>query len=156
MLPYLPDQKPKIIIAITFQILKHETTDQFLICTLSKSLQVDPYQTTTKHARFYIMVALPDADGQDFIRNERPTRYRGGFVLERVSDVQLAKERKCTSYGVFWLGIIVDGCVYARPGEGIILCTVIYWEGIELVLWEGRFWEPPNFFTSTLWSQSVP
>jgi hypothetical protein len=28
------------------------------------------------------------------------------------------------------------------------LCTVIYWEG--------RFWEPPNFFTSTLWSQSVP
>jgi len=55
------------------------------------------------------MVALPDADGQDFIRNERTTRYRGGFVLEGVSDVQLAKERKCTSYSVFWLGIIVDG-----------------------------------------------
>jgi len=77
-------------------------------------------------------------------------------VLERVSDVQLAKERKCASYGVFWLGIIVDGWAYARPGEGIVLCTVIYWEGIELVLWKGRFWEPPNFFTSTLWSQSVP
>jgi hypothetical protein len=43
------------------------------------------------------MVALPDADGQDFIRNERTTRYCGGFVLEGVSDVQLAKERKCTS-----------------------------------------------------------
>lgn len=78
-----------MIIAITFQILKHETTDQFLIY---------PYQTTTKHARFYIMVALPDADGQDFIRNERTTRYRGGFVLEGVSDVQLAKERKRRSY----------------------------------------------------------
>jgi hypothetical protein len=92
------------------------------------------------------MVALPDADGQDFIRNERPTRYRGGFVLKRVSDVQLAKERKCTSYGVFWLGIIVDGYVYACPGEGIILCTIIYWEGIELVLWEGRFWEHQIFY----------
>ena len=80
------------------------------------------------------MVALPDADGQDFIRNERTTRHRGGFVLEGISDVQLAKERKCTSYGVFWLRIIVDGCVHARLGEGIILCTIIYWEGIELVL----------------------
>ena len=84
-------------------------------------------------------MALADADGQDFIRNERPTRYRGGFILKRVSDVQLAKERKRTSYGVFWLRIIVDGCVYARPGEGIVLCTaVIYWKGIELVLWEGE------------------
>jgi hypothetical protein len=79
------------------------------------------------------MVALPDANGQDFIRNERPTRYRWGFVLERVSDVQLAKERKCTRCSVFWLGIIVGGCVYARPGEGIILYTVIYEEG--------KFWE---------------
>lgn len=69
------------------------------------------------------MVALPDADGQNFIRNERPTRYRGGFVLDSVSEVQLAKERKCTSSGVFWLGIMVDGWVCARPGEGIILCT---------------------------------
>jgi hypothetical protein len=94
------------------------------------------------------MVALPDANGQDFICNKRPTRYRRGFVLERVSDIQPAKERKYTSYGVFWLGIIVNGCVYAHPGEGIILYTVIYWEG--------RFWEPPNFFTSILWLQSVP
>jgi len=147
ILHYPPDQKPKIIIAITFQVLKHETIDQFLICTLSKSLQVDPYQTTTKHARFYIMVALPDADGQDFIRNERPTRYRGGFVLERVSDVRPAKERKSTSYVVFWLGIIVDGRIYARPGEGIILCTVINGRG-------GL--GDHQIVTSTLWSQSVP
>jgi hypothetical protein len=137
---YLPDQKSKIIIAVTFQILKHETTDQFLICTLSNSLQVGPNQIITKHARFYIMVALLNANGQDFIRNERPTRYRGGCVLERVSDVQFAKERKCTSYGGFWLGIIVDGSVYARPGESIILCTVIYWEG--------SFWEPPVFLSA--------
>ena len=119
MLPYLPDQKPKIIIAITFRILKHEITDQFLICTLSKLLQADPYQTTTKHARFYIMVALPDAHGQNFIRNKHPIRYRGGFILERVSDVPFGKERKCTNDGVFWLGIIVDGCVYTHSGEGI-------------------------------------
>jgi hypothetical protein len=59
--------------------------------------------------------------------------------------------------------IIVDGCVYARFGEGIILCTIIYWEGIELVLWEewtcvvgGEVLEPQICFTSTLWSQSVP
>jgi hypothetical protein len=105
------------------------------------------------------VVALPDADGQDFIRNERPTRYRGGFILKRVSDVQLAKERKRTSYGVFWLGIIVDGCVYARPWEGIVLCTaVIYWEGIELVLWEGEVSgaTKKKNISGTLWSQPVP
>lgn len=73
------------------------------------------------------MVALPDADGEDFIRNERPTRYCGGFVLERVSDAQLTKERKYASYGVFWLGMIVD--VYTRPGEDIVFCTAINWEG---------------------------
>ena len=67
---YLPSQKPKIIIAITFQILKHETRHQFLIDT-----QVDSHQTPTKHARFYIMAALPDADWQDLIRNERLTGY---------------------------------------------------------------------------------
>jgi hypothetical protein len=73
------------------------------------------------------MVALPDADEQELLRNGRPTRYRarhvGVFGLER--HVQLTKERKYTGYGVFWLGIIVDGCVYALSGEGIILYTVI-------------------------------
>lgn len=102
------------------------------------------------------MVALPNADGQDFIRNERSTKYRGGFVLKRASNVQLAKERKSSSSDIFWLGIIINSCVNARPGEGTILCTINYFEGIELLLWEGEFLGPTSLFTSTLWSQSVP
>ena len=78
------------------------------------------------------MVALPDADGQDFLRNKRPTIYRVGLVLERVCDVQIAKGEICTSYGVFWLEIKTDGCVYAHPGESMILCTVIIGRRLHL------------------------
>jgi len=70
------------------------------------------------------MVVLPDANGQDFICNERSTRYRGGFVLERVSNVQLAKKRKCTSCNVFWLKITINDYVYLKRIKLYILLFI--------------------------------
>ncbi len=100
---YIPEQKlitrqkDKIYYCHHFpdpQARKQQINSSSLIRTLSMSLQFDPTQTATKHARFYIMVALPDADGQDLIRNERTTKHRRAFVLEGVSNVCTTCKRK--------------------------------------------------------------